>query len=75
MPLFEIEFEVYCECGEGLCNSTAVRKSKNRGVDQIVVGPCKSCIEEVENEKDNEIYYLKKEILELEIKIEELTMP
>jgi hypothetical protein len=75
MPLFEIEFEVYCECGEGLCNTTAVRKSRNRCVDQIVVEACKDCIEKMETEKDNEIYHLKEQILELENKIEELTMP
>jgi hypothetical protein len=38
----EIEFEVYCECGEGLCNQTTV--DDRRGL-RITIEPCEACLE------------------------------
>ena len=46
MPSFEISFEVFCgTCGEGLCNQSDSRKSRQRGEDQVTVEVCQRCIE------------------------------
>ena len=43
MPTFEVEFEVYCSCGEGLCNqSVGELKRKNL---RVTVEPCEKCLE------------------------------
>ena len=34
-----LEFEVYCGCGEGLCNETVVKGGT------VTVGPCSRCKE------------------------------
>ena len=39
MPSFEINFEVYCSCGNGLCN-----QSKTKGM-TVTVEPCEKCKE------------------------------
>jgi hypothetical protein len=46
MPTFTIDFdfEVFCKCGNGMCNSTETRESRKRGYPQIVVNPCDACI-------------------------------
>jgi len=47
MPTMEVEFETFCaDCGEGLCNLTHTRCSRGRGMPQVVVAPCKKCMEE-----------------------------
>lgn len=43
MPTLEHEFEVWCRCGEGLCNQTdTVNKPRKHG---IIVTPCQKCLE------------------------------
>ena len=43
MPTFEVEFEVYCSCGEDLCNqSVGELKRKNL---RVTVEPCEKCLE------------------------------
>ena len=43
MPSLEHEFEVWCSCGEGLCNQTdTVHK---RGQHGIIVTPCQKCLD------------------------------
>ena len=48
MPTFEIEFEVYCSCGEGLCNQSVgeLRRENLR----VTVEPCEKCLKK---EKDD----------------------
>lgn len=46
----DIEFEVYCACGSGLCGSTTVRESRRRGMPQIVIEPCRDCLEAAREE-------------------------
>jgi hypothetical protein len=48
MPSFEVEFEVYCDCGVGLClKSTG---SNGRGGPRVTVEPCEKCIESAKGE-------------------------
>ncbi len=39
MPSFEIDFEVYCSCGNGLCG-----QSKTKGT-TLTIEPCEKCKE------------------------------
>jgi len=45
----EIEFEVYCSCGAGLCNQTTVDDEHRRGR-RITVEPCEACLERAVSE-------------------------
>ena len=48
MPSFDttVDFEVFCgECGAGLCLQSYTRSSRTRNVPQVVVDPCKICLE------------------------------
>jgi len=47
----EITFEVWCGCGNGLCNVTDV--STDRGVG-ITVGPCDKCMLKAKDEGSEE---------------------
>lgn len=48
---FDIDFEVFCgRCGDGLCNNSSTRLSRNRGEPQVVVNPCQTCLTEERNE-------------------------
>lgn len=42
MPILELEFEVYCTCGAGLCNNT--KEGRNRHSQHITVEPCEHCM-------------------------------
>ena len=58
MPEMEItlEFEVYCSCGEGLCGQTETRRSRNRGMPQLVVEPCEKCLGRAETKGSDKSY-------------------
>ncbi len=43
MPIMEMEFEIWCECGECLLMETKV--SSKGGVAHLVVEPCPRCLE------------------------------
>lgn len=43
MPTLELEFEVYCSCGEGLCNNS--REGSNKHSQYIEVEPCQRCLD------------------------------
>lgn len=46
MPSFEIAFEAYCEvCGEHMCKSITVSKTKTRQMDCILIDPCQTCLD------------------------------
>jgi len=76
MPTFEgveitasVDFEVFCgTCGEGLCDESSTRLSRNRGHAQVEVNACPRCMKE----KDDEIESLKDEIESLKEQIENL---
>lgn len=42
MPVFQLEFEVFCSCGNGLCNNTI--EGANRHSQYITVEPCEKCL-------------------------------
>ena len=46
MPVLELEFEVFCSCGAGLCLQTTEGRTPGRGMAFITVEPCKNCIDE-----------------------------
>lgn len=45
----EVEFEVFCSCGEGLCNQSETRESRTRRTPQVVVEPCQKCLDRAED--------------------------
>ena len=42
MPTLELDFEVWCSCGEGLCNQTDTRGRQKRV--GITISPCEKCL-------------------------------
>lgn len=50
MPTFELEFEVYCECGAGLCSQSSTRTSLTRSSPQVIVEPCSRCTEKARDD-------------------------
>lgn len=48
MPV--LEFEVYCSCGEGLCNQVTEGRTRGRGMPFITIEPCPHCIEVAKDE-------------------------
>ena len=45
----DIEFEVFCSCGKGICSNATTRLSAKRNHPQVVVKPCEDCIEQAIN--------------------------
>lgn len=47
MPILEVEFEVVCRCGAGLCNQTTV--GKRGGIyslqQYVTIEPCERCMD------------------------------
>ncbi|KKL71095.1 hypothetical protein LCGC14_2098320 [marine sediment metagenome] len=70
MPEVNVEVEVYCSCGEGLCNQTTTGQTPGRGQPFFTVEACTTClakerdegfqagqdaaVEEAEKEKERE---------------------
>ena len=50
----EVEFEVFCSCGNGLCGQTETRTSNRRGYPQAVVEPCPHCLQNARDEAAEE---------------------
>jgi flagellar biosynthesis/type III secretory pathway protein FliH len=47
----EIEVEVWCSCGEGLCNQTRSMWAYNRADSNgLTVEPCEKCLEKARDE-------------------------
>jgi hypothetical protein len=54
MPTLNLEFEVYCSCGAGLClNSTEGSTSRSQ---YITITPCEKCQDEKYDEGYNNGY-------------------
>jgi hypothetical protein len=72
MPKFtdvpvDVEFEVFCQCGAGLCNQSDTRSSRARGMPQVVVEPCEKCLKQAaEKAADDVRDELQAQIAELE---------
>ena len=56
MPEIEVNIEVFCSCGNGICNNTSVGKTRGRGQPFFEVEPCKKCIDSAKDESYNEGY-------------------
>lgn len=41
----EVNVEVYCSCGEGLCNQTESKTTRHRGEPCFIVSPCEKCLD------------------------------
>ena len=41
----DIEIEVYCSCGNGLCNQTTYKHTYRRLERCFIVDPCENCLE------------------------------
>jgi hypothetical protein len=55
MPVFEVEFEVYCsKCGAGLCNQTKTENASysysGTRMARLEVEPCENCLKEAKDE-------------------------
>ena len=50
MPTIDVDFEIWCSCGEGLCNQTSNKKGG------IEVEPCQKCLDEAEEKGYKEGY-------------------
>ncbi len=55
MPVFEVEFEVYCaKCGAGLCNNTKTNDARYSysGAHMAIleVAPCENCLNEARDD-------------------------
>lgn len=51
MPILEVDFDVYCSCGNGLCNQTEVVLSRRKdGLPQVVIEPCERCLEKTRDD-------------------------
>lgn len=63
MPIFttevtatvDVEFEVFCECGNGMCGDTETRESRHRRYPQAVVAPCPKCLQAARDEAAEEM--------------------
>jgi len=64
MPVFELEFEVYCTCGAGLCSSSVAEETRHGG-HKVTVSPCTRC------GRVDEIDALESRIDKLETELEE----
>lgn len=44
MPEIEVQVEIWCSCGEGLCNQSTPGKDRH-GDPKITVEPCQKCLD------------------------------
>ena len=49
MPSIEVDIEIYCSCGEGLCNQSSTGRTNRRGQPHFTVEPCEKCLEKAES--------------------------
>ena len=54
MPTFEVEFEVFCACGEGLCQQSV--GDSGRYGPRVTVELCEKCKEKIRDEGYDEGY-------------------
>ena len=48
MPTFEVEFEVFCSCGEGLCNQSTTSLTRQGLI--VKVEPCEKCLKKAQDD-------------------------
>ncbi len=55
MPSFEVEFEVYCSCGMGLCQQSEGKNTRTGLI--VTVQPCEECLKKAKEEGWDKGYY------------------
>lgn len=69
----DVDFEVFCSCGFGLCPQSSTRRSRNRRFPQVEVEPCGRCLHRAAEKCGEEVREeLEARIAELEARIAEL---
>lgn len=69
----DVDFEVFCSCGFGLCPQSSTRRSRNRRFPQVEVEPCQRCLDKAAAERGEAVREeLEARIAELEARIAEL---
>ena len=69
----DVDFEVFCTCGAGLCPQSSTRRSRNRRFPQVEVEPCPRCLDKAATERAEVVYEeLEARIAELKARIAEL---
>lgn len=67
MPVVEVDIEVWCSCGEGLCHQVSQRRGRTGN---IQVEPCEKCLEAAREDgadsRDAEVDGLEERIATLE---------
>jgi Zn-finger protein len=53
--MVDVDFEVFCSCGNGMCRETETRESRSRHYPQAVVEPCPKCLQAAKEEGAEEI--------------------
>ena len=56
MPEVSVEIEVFCSCGNGICNNTTSGKTRGRGQPYFNVEPCKKCLDAARDEGSDKSY-------------------
>lgn len=56
MPEIDINVEVYCLCGAGLCNQTEATRTRSRREACFIVTPCEKCTDIEREEARKEGY-------------------
>ena len=56
MPSFELEFEVFCTCGKGLCPQASTGETPGRRMPYVTVAPCEDCLDNAKTDGHEEGY-------------------
>ena len=56
MPEIDVNIELYCSCGEGLCNQSTPTHTKTRGEPMFQIEPCQKCLDRAKDEGYEEGY-------------------
>lgn len=56
MPEVNVNVEVYCTCGAGLCNQTESKLTRSRREACFIVAPCESCLGQARREGEDAGY-------------------
>ena len=53
MPSFDVEFEIFCSCGAGLCNQSSTSPGR-RNIPFVTVEPCQQCLADAKDASYNQ---------------------
>ena len=49
MPEIDVNIELYCSCGNGLCNQATATHTRNRNEPMFEIEPCQICLDKAED--------------------------